>query len=160
MGKIISIRKLRKINFRKLKIVLVGGSFDILNVSHVRFLNICKKFGDILIIGLADDRNVKERKGPSRPIVPARQRAEIVAALQSVDYVFISYLSAYNNKLLKIIKPNIVVIALEKDKVNKRKKRKKEIESKFPFIKVKLINRTHKKIHSTTIIEKIIKKYR
>lgn len=159
MGKVISVRELKKINFRELKTVLIGGSFDILNVGHVRFLNICKKFGDILIVGLADDKNVRERKGPFHPIVPAKQRAEIVAALQSVDCVFISYLSAYNDKILRLIKPNIVVIPLEEGKVNKRKRRKKEIESKFPFIKVKIIDQTHEKIHSTAITKRIIQKY-
>jgi cytidyltransferase-like protein len=159
MGKIVSIRKLRKINFKNLKTVLVGGSFDILNIGHVRFLSRCKKFGDILIVGVADDKNVRDRKGPLRPIIPSKQRAEIISALKPVDYVFISNLSAYNDKILKLIRPNIVVIPLEKGKVKKRKKRKKEIELKFPFIKVKLLDRTRSKIHSTTIIEKIIKKY-
>ena len=141
------------------KTVLAGGSFDILNVGHVKFLGRCKNLGNVLIVGVANDEDIEERKGSLRPIIPAKQRAEIVAALQPVDYVFISYLSAYNDKILKLIKPNILAIPLESGKVSKRKKRKKEIELRFPFIRVKLIDQTKEKVHSTAIIKKIVKKY-
>lgn len=85
MGKVISIKKLKEINFKGLRTVLIGGSFDILNRGHIRFLKICKNFGDILIVGLADDKDIKERKSSLRPIIPAKQRAEVVAAIQSVN---------------------------------------------------------------------------
>lgn len=159
MGEIISINKLKKINFRKLKTVLVGGSFDIMNVGHVRFLKGAKKSGDILIVGLANDKNVKERKGQTRPIISAKQRAEIVASLQYVDYVFTSYLSAYNDKILKLIKPSMVIIPLgDKSKSERRIIFKKELELKFPSIKFKL-SKGLSKTHTTDIVEKILKKY-
>jgi len=156
MGQVVSAKKLRRINFKRAKVVLTGGSFDLLNVGHVRFLKKCKNFGDVLIVGLADDKNVKERKGVFRPIIPQKYRAEVLAALESVDYVFVSRISAYNDKNLKLIKPDIVVIVLEKGKFNKRRKFKKEIESKFPNITVQLLYQSSK-TSTTKIIEKILK---
>ncbi|MBU3904523.1 MAG: adenylyltransferase/cytidyltransferase family protein [Nanoarchaeota archaeon] len=159
MGKIISINKLKKINFGKLKTVLIGGSFDIITVGHIRYLRESKKFGDILIVGLADDKNVKERKGSTRPIFSAKQRAEIIAGLQSVDYVFTSYLSAYNDKILKSIKPDMVVISQNnKIEFKRRQKFKKLLESKFPSIKFRLLKISNK-IHTTDIIKRILKRY-
>lgn len=156
MGQIVSLRELKRINFKGVKTVITGGTFDILNVGHLRFLEKCKKFGDILIVGLADDKNVEKRKGFNRPIIHQKYRAELVSALKCVDYVFISELSAYNDKNLKIVNPSIVVLALEKGKLNKRRKYKKEIESKFPNLSVKLIN-SSSRFSTTKIIEKILK---
>jgi D-beta-D-heptose 7-phosphate kinase/D-beta-D-heptose 1-phosphate adenosyltransferase len=76
-------RKLRK------KIVFTNGCFDILHVGHVRYLNQARAFGDALIVGINSDRSVREIKGESRPITPELERAEVIAALASVDYVFI-----------------------------------------------------------------------
>lgn len=71
------------------KIVTTNGCFDILHVGHVRNLQAAKKLGDVLIIGINSDASVRRNKGPSRPIVPERERAELLAALDAVDYVFI-----------------------------------------------------------------------
>jgi len=71
------------------KIVTTNGCFDILHVGHVRNLAAAKKLGDVLIVGINSDASVRRNKGPSRPLVPARERAEILAALSVVDYVFI-----------------------------------------------------------------------
>lgn len=71
------------------RIVATNGCFDILHVGHVRNLSAAKALGDILIVGVNSDASVRENKGPSRPIVPERERAEILAELVSVDYVFI-----------------------------------------------------------------------
>jgi rfaE bifunctional protein nucleotidyltransferase chain/domain len=71
------------------KLVFTNGCFDILHVGHVRYLNRARTFGDALIVGLNSDRSVREIKGPSRPIVHERERAEVLAALACVDFVFI-----------------------------------------------------------------------
>lgn len=71
------------------KIVATNGCFDILHVGHVRNLQAAKKLGDLLIVGINSDASVRGSKGPSRPIVPERERAELLAALDAVDYVFI-----------------------------------------------------------------------
>ena len=70
-------------------IVATNGCFDLLHVGHVRYLQAAHALGDFLIVGLNDDDSVRELKGSGRPITPAKDRAEIVAALQCVDLVTI-----------------------------------------------------------------------
>jgi rfaE bifunctional protein nucleotidyltransferase chain/domain len=70
-----------------LRVVWTNGCFDLLHVGHVRSLEGAAAFGDVLVVGVNGDESVRELKGPGRPIVPARERAEVVAALASVDYV-------------------------------------------------------------------------
>ncbi len=71
------------------KIVFTNGCFDILHIGHVRYLNQARSHGDALIVGLNSDSSVREIKGASRPVVPESERAEVLAALACVDYVFI-----------------------------------------------------------------------
>lgn len=71
------------------KIVTTNGCFDILHVGHVRSLAAAKALGDILVVGINSDASVRALKGKGRPIVPERERAEIVASLDPVDAVFV-----------------------------------------------------------------------
>jgi D-beta-D-heptose 7-phosphate kinase/D-beta-D-heptose 1-phosphate adenosyltransferase len=71
------------------RIVTVNGSFDILHNGHLHILNEARKQGEVLIVGLNSDASVKSYKGPSRPVVSERQRAEMLLALRMVDYVHI-----------------------------------------------------------------------
>jgi D-beta-D-heptose 7-phosphate kinase/D-beta-D-heptose 1-phosphate adenosyltransferase len=71
------------------KIVFTNGCFDILHSGHVKLLEQCRAAGDALVVGLNSDRSVRSLKGPGRPIVPQDQRAQVVAALESVDYVVV-----------------------------------------------------------------------
>ncbi len=68
-------------------IVLTNGCFDLLHVGHVRLLQRCRALGDVLVVGVNDDASVQRLKGPARPLVPAAERAEVLAALEAVDYV-------------------------------------------------------------------------
>ena len=70
-------------------IVTTNGCFDILHVGHVRYLEESKKLGDILIVCLNSDSSVKKLKGKSRPLNNELDRAEVLLALKSVDYVII-----------------------------------------------------------------------
>jgi len=72
-----------------LRIVLANGCFDVLHVGHVRYLAGARSEGDLLIVGVNSDEQVREQKGEGRPLLPASQRAEIVAALETVNYVTI-----------------------------------------------------------------------
>ena len=72
-----------------LRLVLANGCFDVLHVGHVRYLEGARDEGDLLIVGVNSDEQVREQKGEGRPILPATQRAEIVAAIESVNYVTI-----------------------------------------------------------------------
>jgi rfaE bifunctional protein nucleotidyltransferase chain/domain len=77
--------------FRKLgkKLVFTNGCFDILHVGHVRYLAQAKALGDVLVVGVNSDASVKKIKGPARPLNSQADRAEVLAALRSVDYVFV-----------------------------------------------------------------------
>lgn len=69
------------------KIVFTNGCFDILHAGHVRYLEKARSLGDCLVLGLNTDASVRGNKGPSRPINSELDRAEVVGALKSVDYV-------------------------------------------------------------------------
>lgn len=93
MQKVKTLKELVPI-VRKLKregktVVTTNGCFDILHTGHVRYLSEAKRQGDILIVGINSDKSVKMLKGEKRPIFPENERAELVAALDPVDYVFI-----------------------------------------------------------------------
>jgi D-glycero-beta-D-manno-heptose 1-phosphate adenylyltransferase len=70
-------------------IVFANGAFDLLHVGHVRYLEAARREGDWLAVGVNSDASVARAKGPSRPVFPERDRAEIVAALRCVDAVVI-----------------------------------------------------------------------
>ncbi len=69
------------------RVVFTNGCFDLLHVGHVRYLNAAKALGDRLVVGLNSDASVRRLKGPDRPVTPEDERAEVLAALASVDAV-------------------------------------------------------------------------
>lgn len=71
------------------RIVTINGAFDVMHSGHVHILTEARRQGDVLIVGLNSDRSVKSYKGPDRPIIGERQRAEMLLALRMVDYVHI-----------------------------------------------------------------------
>lgn len=70
-------------------VVMTNGVFDLIHPGHIRYLEAARAEGDLLIVAVNSDRTVRENKGPSRPILPEAERAELLAALASVDAVFI-----------------------------------------------------------------------
>ena len=90
------------------KIVFTNGCFDILHRGHVSYLDVAKSFGDTLILGLNADASVKRLKGEDRPINTQEDRAYILAALESVDFVVI-FDEDTPYQLIKIIEPDILV---------------------------------------------------
>jgi rfaE bifunctional protein nucleotidyltransferase chain/domain len=72
-----------------LRIAFANGCFDILHVGHIRYLEEARRCGDALVVGVNSDRAVASLKGEGRPILPADGRAELVAALEPVDYVVV-----------------------------------------------------------------------
>ena len=64
---------------RELRVVLANGCFDVLHAGHVRYLEGAKALGDLLVVGVNSDEQVSKQKGAGRPILPARERAELVA---------------------------------------------------------------------------------
>jgi len=90
------------------RVVFTNGCFDILHVGHVKYLQIAKSFGDVLIVGLNSDESVSRLKGPSRPVNIAEDRAYLLAALEAVDYV-VPFTEDTPYELIKMIKPDVLV---------------------------------------------------
>ena len=90
------------------KIVFTNGVFDLLHVGHIRYLNEAKNLGNILVVGLNSDSSVEKIKGPSRPINKLEDRALVLMALKSVDYV-ISFDDETPLNLIKKVMPDILV---------------------------------------------------
>ncbi len=90
------------------KVVFTNGCFDILHVGHVKYLQEAKSYGDVLIVGLNSDSSVRELKGASRPVNTEADRATILAALESVDYVVV-FSEETPHELIKNIAPDILV---------------------------------------------------
>ena len=97
-----------KLHSQGKKIVFTNGCFDILHVGHVKYLEVAKSYGDVLILGLNADSSVKKLKGPTRPINTQDDRAYILASLESVDYVVI-FEEETPYELIKLIKPHVLV---------------------------------------------------
>ena len=92
----------------KKKIVFTNGCFDILHVGHLRYLEKSHSYGDILIAGLNSDRSVKKIKGPTRPVIPQMDRAELLMGLRPIDHVIIFDEETPVNLISKI-QPDILV---------------------------------------------------
>ena len=91
---------------RGARVVMANGCFDILHAGHVRYLKGARELGDLLVVGINSDQRVRTLKGPGRPIMPEAERAEIVASLESVDFVTI-FDEPTVEALLLALKPDI-----------------------------------------------------
>jgi D-beta-D-heptose 7-phosphate kinase/D-beta-D-heptose 1-phosphate adenosyltransferase len=88
--------------------VFTNGCFDLLHLGHVRYLQDARALGDFLVLGLNGDESVAFLKGAGRPLVPAVERAEILAALTCVDYVTI-FPEKTANAIVELLRPAIYV---------------------------------------------------
>ena len=88
------------------RIVLANGCFDVLHVGHVRYLAGARELGDVLVVGINSDEQVALQKGEGRPVLPAIERAEIVATLEPVTYVTI-FNEPTVQELLLALKPDV-----------------------------------------------------
>jgi rfaE bifunctional protein nucleotidyltransferase chain/domain len=87
-------------------IVLANGCFDVLHVGHVRYLEAARALGDLLVVGINSDEQTRRLKGDGRPLVSQNQRAEIISAMQAVDFVTI-FEEPTVEELLLALKPDI-----------------------------------------------------
>jgi rfaE bifunctional protein nucleotidyltransferase chain/domain len=90
------------------RVVLTNGVFDLLHVGHLRYLAAARALGDCLIVGVNDDASVRRNKGPLRPIVPAAERAELLAGLACVDYVTL-FGEETAVELARLLRPDVYV---------------------------------------------------
>jgi D-glycero-beta-D-manno-heptose 1-phosphate adenylyltransferase len=82
-------RRVAELKAEGKKIAFANGHFDLLHVGHLRYLRAARAEGDALVVALNDDDSVARLKGPGRPLVPAAERAELLAALEPVDFVVV-----------------------------------------------------------------------
>ncbi len=90
------------------RIVFTNGCYDLLHVGHVILLERAKRLGDVLVVGLNSDRSIQGLKGPGRPITPEGERARILAALASVDFVTL-FDDPTPFRLIALLKPDVLV---------------------------------------------------
>lgn len=90
------------------KVVFTNGCFDLIHLGHVRYLEKAKCLGDILVVGVNSDSSLRRLKGKGRPLVPERDRAEIVAAFVCVDFVVI-FPQSTPAELINYLQPDILV---------------------------------------------------
>lgn len=112
MNKILSWRTLKKkcqaLKKRGKKIVFTNGCFDLLHPGHIKILKFAKSKGDILIVGLNSDSSVKKIKGSQRPILDQKARAEILNAIEHVDFVtFFDQPTPY--ELINQLRPDVLI---------------------------------------------------
>ncbi len=90
------------------KVVFTNGCFDILHAGHVNLLEEARMQGDALVVAMNSDSSVRGLKGPTRPVVPQQQRSEVLAALESVDFV-----TAFDEpdplRVITALKPDVLV---------------------------------------------------
>jgi len=140
------------------KIVLASGTFDLLHLGHVRFLEEAKKAGGEnaeLVVIVARDSTVKKRKG-KKPIMPEDQRRELVESLKVVDEAILGWEDFSIDKVIERIKPDIIAVGHDQDGIEKEVQ--KAIKEKKVSIKVAKIGRFGKREldSSSKIVRKII----
>ncbi|OPZ19954.1 MAG: Bifunctional protein HldE [candidate division BRC1 bacterium ADurb.BinA364] len=88
------------------RVILANGCFDLLHGGHISYLEDARQQGDLMIVGLNSDASMCEIKGPSRPIMPQNERAELLAAMESVDAVVV-FDEATCERLLEELRPSV-----------------------------------------------------
>ena len=150
-GKNFSRKALAKILARRggKKIVFTNGCFDLLHAGHVRLLKKARSLGDLLVVAVNSDRSLRRLKGDGRPLVPERQRAEILSALSCVDYVTL-FDEATPLETIQAIKPDVLVKGgdYESSRIVGRDQVRKVV--RFPLVK---------NISTTRLIQKIARTY-
>ena len=162
---IIDIKELSSIReeHKNKKIVFCSGTFDLTHAGHILFFEECKKYGDILVVNVGNDFNVRQHKGVDRPIFNEHVRLKIVSSLKPVDYAFLD-VDAVDNDVLTILasifkdlKPDIYVINQDALGIPRRREL-----MEGHAIKMVILERTcppeFEQISSTKILEKIKEK--
>jgi D-glycero-beta-D-manno-heptose 1-phosphate adenylyltransferase len=137
------------------KIVTTNGAFDILHIGHARYLEEAKKMGDVLIVGVNSDKSPHFKSKPGRPIVPGKERAEMLNFLKPVDYVF-QFDSKTPNNWVEKIKPDFHVKSCDKTYGIEQCVERFAVQKSGG--KVVLLQKIKGK-STTNIVEKVIKTY-
>lgn len=90
------------------KVVFTNGCFDLLHIGHIRYLRRARELGDVLIVAINSDSSVRALKGEGRPFYPQKERAEILASLEFVDYVTV-FSELNPAKIIEALHPDVLV---------------------------------------------------
>jgi D-beta-D-heptose 7-phosphate kinase/D-beta-D-heptose 1-phosphate adenosyltransferase len=101
-------RRIKRARGSGKRVVFTNGCFDLIHPGHVRYLRAAKRLGDVLVVALNSDDSIRRLKGRGRPLVPARDRCEGVAALEMVDYVTV-FSDDTPYQLINALQPDILV---------------------------------------------------
>jgi D-glycero-beta-D-manno-heptose 1-phosphate adenylyltransferase len=91
-------------------IVLTSGSFDLIHLGHVKYLQKAKEFGGVLVVGVDSDAKIRRRKGEDRPMVPQDERLELLAHQRPVDLIFLKGEDEERWGLIKAVQPDVLVL--------------------------------------------------
>ena len=105
-----TVRHLKGIGLR---IVLTSGSFDLVHLGHVKYLAKAKELGDVLVVGVDSDAKIRKRKGDDRPMVPERERLEMLAHQRPVDLLFLKEDEEERWALIKTVAPDVLVLTAD-----------------------------------------------
>jgi D-beta-D-heptose 7-phosphate kinase/D-beta-D-heptose 1-phosphate adenosyltransferase len=112
MGRVLSQDELIQVAGRERRgprrVVFTNGCFDLLHPGHIQTLEMARSLGDLLVVGVNTDRGVRALKGPLRPLVPESERAEILAALQAVDFAVL-FDEDTPRELIARLRPDVLV---------------------------------------------------
>ncbi len=92
-------------------IALTSGSWDMLHVGHMRYIETASKQADVLIIGVDSDKKIKIRKGEDRPVVSQNERVEMLSHLGYADAIYIKTTKHTPNELIKLVKPDVLIVS-------------------------------------------------
>lgn len=148
-----AFQKAKSIKEENKKIVLVGGCFDILHIGHITFLKNAKQKGDYLFVILENDKSIKKRKGPGRPLQNQMHRSEILSHLKTVDFIIpLGYMKSDNeyDELIFKLKPDIIAITKGDPAKTHKDRQAKQVGAEV----VEVIDRI-KDISTTDLLKKV-----
>jgi len=103
-----AVEMARDLRLKNKTLALANGAFDLLHVGHLRYLQGAKQEADVLLVAVNSDTSVRALKGPTRPVVPQAERAELLCALSCVDWVVV-FEALDVKSLIRTLKPDVHV---------------------------------------------------
>jgi rfaE bifunctional protein nucleotidyltransferase chain/domain len=95
------------------RVVLTSGSFDLIHLGHVKYLARAKELGDVLAVGVDSDAKIRRRKGEDRPMVPERERLELLAFQRPVDLIYLKDDDERHWALIEAVRPDVLVLTAD-----------------------------------------------
>ncbi len=133
------------------KITMTQGVWDMIHIGHLRYLLEAKSKGDILVVGVDTDEYTKKRKGPTRPVVPERERLEMLAGLRCIDIITVRRHKDHPDLLVKMVRPDVLIVSSTTADVGK-----KERDSKSKYCGKIIMLQPQAAISTTSRIRKLL----